>query len=439
MSPTRTADKLPFELELEAAHDLPIADVYVVSHTGTMLDPVGREGALNLALRAARRGAANRTAREIDIELDRMGAELSTSSDATTAMLHVSVVRRNLGPMLELLREIVTTPKFPQRELAQVQREIKADLIDARDDDRGLAARFFRRALFDGHPFGRPSSGTLGSLSKVQREDVVDVWQHTLRRENVIVAAAGDVLSEELSHFAQGVSEGLAKSRPPSREVPEPKRTKGRHLLIVDKPGRTQTQIYIGGLGSKPQDRDHSAFVVGNTIFGGTFTARLMREIRSKRGWSYGASSRLGRDRAREAWSMWTFPAVADAAACISLQLRMLDELVNRGVKPREVDFARSFLKRSRAFEIDTPNRRLWQRVDERILGLSHGWFDRFNDRLDNVTVDAVNTALRRRLPVNDLLVTVVAPAAELRSTLESVTHFDSVRVVSFDADDLPA
>ncbi len=425
----------PVEVELEAAHDLPIADVYVVTHTGTMLDPPGREGALNLALRSARRGTASRSAREIDVEIDRMGAELSTSSDPTTAMLHVSVVRRNLAPMLDLLREVVTEPRFPAHEVAQVQREIKADLIDARDDDRGLAGRHFRRALFSDHAFGRPAAGTPGSMSRVRCDDAVETWRRTLRRGNVVVAAAGDVHPEELSRFAEGVGAGLNPGAPPSREVDEPRRLKGRHLLIVDKPGRTQTQIYIGNVASRPQDRDHAALVLGNTIFGGTFTARLMREVRSKRGWSYGASSRLGRDRAREAWSMWTFPAASDAPACVALQLRMLRDLVDRGVRPRELDFAKSFLKRSRAFEVDTPTRRLWQRVDERVLGLRRGWFDGLTERFERVTVEDVNAALRRRLSADDVLVTVVATASELRGPLEKVGGFDSVRVVPFDSD----
>ncbi|MEZ4405547.1 MAG: pitrilysin family protein [Polyangiales bacterium] len=425
----------PVEVELEEAHDLPIADVFVVTHTGTMLDPPGREGSLNLALRSARRGTASRSAREIDLEIDRMGAELSTSSDPTSTTLHVSVLRRNLAPMLELLREIVTEPRFPPHDVAQVQREIKADLIDARDDDRGLAGRHFRRALFAGHAFGRPSAGTPETLSRVRVDDAVETWRRTMRRGNVIVAAAGDVRPDELSRFAEGVRAGLNPGASPSREVDEPKRLKGRHLLIVDKPGRTQTQIYIGNVASHARDRDHAAMVLGNTVFGGTFSARLMREVRSKRGWSYVASSRLGRDRAREAWWMWSFPGAADAPACVALQLRMVRDLVQRGVRPRELDLAKSFLRRGRAFELDTPTRRLSQRIEERVLGLPRGWYDRLNERLDAVTVDDVNAALQRRLSAEDLLVTVVATASELRAPLEKVGGFDSVRVVPFDAD----
>ena len=70
---------------------------------------------------------------------------------------------------------------------------------------------------------------------------------------------------------------------------PSRRRGPGRHLVFVDKPDRTQTQILIGGLGTSAHDADHVPLIVANAVFGGTFTSRLMQEVRSKRGWSYGA------------------------------------------------------------------------------------------------------------------------------------------------------
>ena len=95
----------------------------------------------------------------------------------------------------------------------------------------------------------------------------------------------------------------------------------GRRLLVVDKPERTQTQILVGTMGTSAHDDDHVPMVVGNAVFGGTFTSRLMKEIRSKRGWSYGASARTGIDRRRQSWVLWTFPAATTpgpASSCPS-------------------------------------------------------------------------------------------------------------------------
>lgn len=420
----------------EPAHDLPLVDLYLIARTGAQHDPAGREGGLNLALRTLRRGTRTRSAREIDALIDRLGAELSTSVDASSAMLHAAVIRRNLPAFLDLFADLVTDATLPDAEIAQVRREVQADIVDSRDDDRSLAGRHFRRALFAGHPYGRPSAGTLGGLDAVGRDDALAVFRRTFCRGNVIVAAAGDVSREELSALSARIAPGLDPRDPPEVEVGAPKPVKGRRLLIVDKPDRTQTQIYIGNLGSHPRDRDHFALMVGNTLFGGTFTARLMREVRSKRGLSYGASSRLGRDRAREAWSMWTFPAANDAARCISLQLSLLERLLETGATAREVAFARSYLTRSYAFERDTASKRLWQRLDTELLDLPRSYYDDYVERVNAVTVDEVNAALRRRLSADDLLVTVVATADTLRAPLEAaIPGLRDTRVVPFDRD----
>lgn len=428
--------KAPRRAFVEAYHDLPIVDVYVVTETGTALDPKGREGSLHLCLRALRRGTRRRTAHEIDALIDRLGAELSTSADPTSSMLHATVIRRNLEPFLDMLHDVVTEPALPAHEVAQVAREIRAELVDTRDDDRALAGRHFRRALFEGHAFGRPSQGTPKTMERLARADADAAWRRAFHRDNTIIAAAGDIRPAELEAFAARTLAGLPGGRGHVEEVPEPKLARGRQLVLVDKPARTQTQIYIGNLGTQARDRDHLAFIVGNTIFGGTFTARLMREIRSKRGWSYGASSRLGRERVRDAWSMWTFPAAGDAAACIKLQLKMVERLVERGVTARELAFAKSYLTRSYAFETDTASKRLWQRLDTRLLDLPQRYFRDHVERVEAVTLDEVNDCLRKRIRPKDLVITVVATAGELRAPLEkAIAGLDATRVVPFDAE----
>src|SRR5207253_3567377 len=97
-------------------------------------------------------------------------------------------------------------------------------------------------------------------------------------------------------------------------EVAEPSMASGRRLVVVDKPERTQTQILIATMGTSPYDEDHVPLVIANAVFGGSFTSRLMREIRSKRGWSYGASARASIDRRRQAWVLWTVPSAPEAA-----------------------------------------------------------------------------------------------------------------------------
>ena len=210
----------------------------------------------------------------------------------------------------------------------------------------------------------------------------------------------------------------------------------GRRLVLVDKPERTQTQILIGGLGTHPTDPDHTALLVGNTIFGGTVTARLTEEVRSKRGWSYGAYSSLPFDRRRQAFSMWTFPKAEDAAPCIALELEMLKAFRERGVTKKELAWAKRYLVRSHAFAVDTAAKRVGLALDSVLYDLPPGYYENYLARVRAVTLDDVNAALRARIPERDLLIVVVGTAADIRDAVErAIPELSHTEVVRFDAD----
>ncbi|HTU59474.1 MAG TPA: insulinase family protein, partial [Polyangiales bacterium] len=138
-------------------------------------------------------------------------------------------------------------------------------------------------------------------------------------------------------------------------------------------------------------------------------------------------------DRERELWTMWTFPAAKDAHKCLELQLRLYDEWIKNGIKPSELKRAKDFLVKSHAFEIDTAQKRLDQRVEAELFGLSKDYFDGFVERVQKVTRKEANAALQKRLSRRDLALVVVATAKELRKELGTLPGLDDVKVVSFD------
>ena len=103
-------------------------------------------------------------------------------------------------------------------------------------------------------------------------------------------------------------------------------------LTLVDKPERTQSQILIGQPAPRWQDPDFLALQVATTAFGGTFTARLMDEVRSKRGLSYGASARVGQGRGAKSLVAHVFPSLEQTPETLELVLRLWRDWVDDGV-----------------------------------------------------------------------------------------------------------
>jgi zinc protease len=209
---------------------------------------------------------------------------------------------------------------------------------------------------------------------------------------------------------------------------------RGRHLAFVEKPDRTQTQLVVGGLGTHAHDPDHVDLLVANHVFGGSFTSRLMQEIRAKRGWSYGASSRAGFDRRREAFTMWTAPAATDAAACLALELELLEAWVERGVTEEELVATKNNLRRSHAFEVDTARKRVHQKLEEALFDLPAGYHAGWLDAVARVDVASANAAVKRRVHPDDLVVGLVATWDEIGEAVEkAIPRLSATTVDPFD------
>jgi zinc protease len=208
-------------------------------------------------------------------------------------------------------------------------------------------------------------------------------------------------------------------------------------LTFVDKPDRSQTQILIGCLGTHPSDDDHIELFIGHTIFGGTFCARLSREVRGKRGWSYGAYSDLPYDKMRQGFSLWTFPQASDAADCIQLELDLLHELLEMGISEEELEAAKKYLKNSHVFSIDTAAKRAALSLDGFVHELPGDYHDRYLERIAAVTKDEVNAALQHRLSSTNLEITVLGTFSEIGSDVEkAISGLREKSVIPFDSPD---
>ena len=421
---------------VESSTVVPLVSVVISLRSGALADPVGKDGLSRLTSRMMRRGCKGMTSAEIESAVDRLGGEIGFDVGPSAINLHGQVIRRNLQPFIELLGRILGTPTFDQEELDRLKRETVAELLESRDNDRALSGLAFRRALFGGHPYGRSASGRPHTVDQLTRDDVLATYARRFVQSDVVVGFAGATTLDE----AKNLGSLLVRSMPEGKQVEtvlsDPPAPVGRRLFFVDKPERTQTQILIGSLGTHPRDPDHWPLVAATAVFGGTFTSRMMREIRSKRGWSYGTSARLSIERKRHAFTMGAAPGAPDCAPCIALELKLLEDFTKDGITPRELAFIKNYMIRSHAFEIDTAPKRLGQVLEAELLDLPADYHSGYLDHVRAVTLEDANAAVRQRLSAENLVVIVVGTASEiLDGVTKAIPGLVDHTVIPFDKD----
>jgi zinc protease len=421
---------------VEENHDLPLVRVQAAVRTGAGDDAPGDDGLTNFASELMGRGAGGRTRAEIDAAFDALGTSLDVGSDYDGVTFDFTVLKEKLEPALALLADVLLRPDFPRAEGDKLKRELLAHLDELRDDDGSLARRFFTRALYGAHPYGRTVIGTEASIGALALDGARAWHQRAIVGSQLVFGVAGDVDAADAAkaiarHFAELPSGG---GKPGER--PTVTRRRGMRITLVDKPERTQSQILMGQPAPRWHDPDFLPLQVATTAFGGTFTARLMDEVRSKRGLSYGASARVGQGRGAKALVAHVFPSLEQTPETLELVLRLWREWVEAGVTEREVEFARGYLAKSFAFSVATPEDRLELRTALELAGMPRDFADTFAARVSKVEpADAVR-ALSTQLTARDLEIAIVSTADELLPKLKEAKLLDDVtlEVVPYDS-----
>jgi zinc protease len=172
--PTRVTLPNGLTLLVVERHNLPIVSVSAVVRAGDAFDPADKGGLASLTADLLQRGTAKRSAPQIAEAIDFIGANMGASATLDSTNASLSVLKKDLGTGLDVFADVLTHPSFPGAELKRASEEAEANLKLSLDDADTVARLAFDKALLGTHPYGR--SGTLGSLKRIGRADVVKFY-----------------------------------------------------------------------------------------------------------------------------------------------------------------------------------------------------------------------------------------------------------------------
>lgn len=404
-------------------HKVPLAQVLVVLRTGASADPADRPGLASLTSALLDRGAGPRSALEISDFADFLGANLSFESgwDRTSVGVNVPVAR--LTDALGLLADLVRNPTFPADEVERVRKERLTDMLQWRDDPEELAAAAFPQAVYGRHPYGRRVEGNAASLSAVSREDIRRFHASRYAPAAAAIVVAGDVtpagalpLLEKAfgSWAATGTAAPPAAPPPPSRQIAE------RRIVLVDKPGAAQSQIWIGRVGPPRQTPDYFAISVANTILGGSFTSRLNHNLRETKGYTYGAFSRFD-------WRLSTGPFLASAGVQTDKTGPALAEFfkeleaIRQEVPADELRRAKSYVALRYPAGFESGAQVAAKIEDQFVYGLPDDYFNAYVGRIEAVTAADVQRVAREWIDPKSCVVVIVGDRAKIEPEVRAL------------------
>ena len=385
---------------------LPLIAVEFAIRGSADQDPPAKPGVANMATGLLDEGAGPFDAKTFQNRLERKAIELSFRAGRDYLRGTLRTLKENREEAFDYLRLALTEPRFDPQAVERTRAQIISQLQRETVSPSDIASRNWWAAAFPGHPYGRPVKGTLKSLPHITVDDLRTYTSRVLARSNLKIALVGDIDAETAGQLLDRTFGGLpAKSvlEPVASAVPQ---GLGRRIVIqLDVP---QAVVNFGGPGVSRSDPDFmAAYIVNHILGGGSFTSRLYREVREKRGLAYGISDSL-------VWLNHTallFGSTATRADATGQTIEIIEREIRRLAQegPTEEEFikAKTYLKGSFALGLDSSNRIASQLVQMQLDDLGIDYIERRPGLIDAVTMADAQRAARRLLD-NGLLVTIV-------------------------------
>lgn len=393
------------------AEELPLLDVRLVFDAGAARD--GELGGLATTVsRMLDEGTPTRDTTAIAAAFEQVGASFGASAhrDMAVAELRVLSDPAYREPALAVFADVLAHPVFPAEAFARIQQGSEVGQQQQDQSPSALVGRLFYQGLYGEHPYAQPPSGSRATLARITRDDLVAFHQRFYAARNLTIAMVGDLDRASAEQVAESLSAALPAGEP-APALPAARHLKKARHLHHEFPSQ-QTHILLGAPGIRRGDPDYYALYVGNEILGGgSFTSLLTREIRQKRGLTYGVYSGFTPMRVEGPFSISLSTRSDQAAEALRLTREILASFVKQGPDEAVVREAKTSIVQGFPMSAASNASIVGYLGAIGFYDLPLDYLDQFLARIEAVTPDDVREAFRRHVRPDRLLAVTVGKA----------------------------
>lgn len=401
-------------------HDTPLVAVTAVIRGGALGDLPGREGSAALLAELMQKGAGTRDAAAFAEALESVGAELRVAAGTESLVVGASFLSKDTELVFGLLADALQRPRLESAEFDKVRMRSIQSIAAAKDSDpRALIGEYGNAWLFRDHPYGRAVGGSEESLAAIGPDDVRRYFEQQLGGDRLLLAVVGDFSAAEMRRRIEAAFGAWRKAGTAPPSVPAPTAGKGRRVLLVDKPGATQTYFWLGNVGASRLDPARHAQNLVNTVFGGRFTSMLNTELRIKSGLTYGARSGFERLSEPGSFGIVSFTQTGTTIEAMDLALATLDRLHADGLAPETLASARTYMLGQFPPTLETNGQLASRLADLMFYSLGPEDVNQYAERVLAVDREATTAAIETAFPQSsDLAVVLIGDASEIREAV---------------------
>lgn len=385
---------------------------------GLAADPAGRPGLSELLARTLNQGTKTRSARQIAEEIQAAGGDLGTAADRDSTFITTTVLSSKTEATVGLLADVLQNAAFPDNEVALAKRNLSDSLRQREAQPRFQASRAMARVLFGSGPYS-VIAPTQDSLAAMTADELRKEFARRFRPDQAIFVAVGDFDAAKMSALLkEKIGTWKAPSTPAAVVNAKPAAAVPHAVTFVARPNSVQTTLLVAGFGPLRSDPDYEATTVANSIYGGSFSSRLVSNIREDKGYTYSPGANL--DLLRQAGVVRTRADVRNDVTGASLNEieYELNRMATTSPTEEELSRAKRFLLGIEAITLQVHAAVAAELTELWLNGLGPDGISAFNQKVSAMKAEDVDSAARKYFPASRMTIVAVGEEKVIHDAL---------------------
>jgi zinc protease len=398
------------ETWLSEERALPMIAVNISFPAGSAYDPTDKPGLANLTASLIDEGAGDLVSDAFKQALESRAIRFAAAADRDYIVVTLTTLKENADEAFRLAALAFAHPRFDPEAVERIRVAVLASLKQEDEDPSRAAVKAWYATYFGAHSYGHPTAGTPAGISAIKSDDIKAFAADHLVRGGIKVAVSGDITEVQLKKYLQMLFTSLpAKSVLPVAK-PTDEGKPGTRNVVRNEAAPVAIFGFVGPMRSDP---DYiPAFVTNYILGGGGFSARLMDEVRDKRGLTYGISTQLNDFRSASIIVGSVQSDKAKILTAVDVTKGEMARFAKDGATAMELADAKTYLTGSFPLGLDS-NAKIARTLNSyQRSGLSADYVVKRNAMIQAVTLDQVNAMAKKYFDPARLVVVIAGTPA---------------------------
>lgn len=386
---------------------LPLVRLNLIVNAGSKYDPEYKKGLSFLTSLLLDEGADGMNALQLSDEFDMLGSNFSVSADNDLINMSLQTLTENFNRSLELFSKVLLKPSFNDDDFDREKKKLITRIMQSKDEPEYLADQIFDKVILGkSNDYSFPVSGYEETVESITVDELKTHYRKFFSPSNSALIVVGDLNQNELVNLINKYFSNWRIVQNDFRFSIASAET-SKKIYLHHKEGSVQTEIRVGHITPKRNQRDFFQRYLLNTILGGQFTSRINLNLRERNGYTYGATSRFQYFKDTAFFEVSTSVGIENTVNALKEILFELDN-IHDGVTDKEIEFAKSSITKKFPLNFET-YRQIASGVAGKILfGLPDNYFDTYIANVNAVSKSDVDNSAKEFIMKDKLSIVLV-------------------------------